>query len=263
MPKEVLDKLLPVFSEYPTTKQVKELFVALTKAISGIRAPLEAKIDAKLAAVRDGVDGINGKDGRDGVDGKDGKDGADGKSIIGPRGERGERGERGFDGLRGSPDTPTDVRDKLERLEGNERLDISAIRGTDEVLTDIKTLKLRPTGGFFGGAKGIGLYTDGSKRLTTAQQLNFVAGAGITISYAFAHGRNDITFTATGTASSTPIEVTGTIDDTNTSFTAASPCNQVVINGASLRDGHGVTITGGVNITTNSPVGSGGDIYAL
>jgi hypothetical protein len=44
---------------------------------------LQAGVEDRLKAVRDGVDGKDGKDGRDGVDGKDGKDGRDGKDVDG------------------------------------------------------------------------------------------------------------------------------------------------------------------------------------
>lgn len=58
------------------------------------------------------------------------------------------------------------------------------------------------------------------------------------------------------------ITMTGTVDDSNTSFTASSTPTVVVINGSSYRDGHGVTISD-TSVTTDSPVGTGGDIYGL
>lgn len=54
----------------------------------------------------------NGKDGRDGIDGRDGTDGLD-----------------------GSPDTPAQVRDKLETLKDDERLDKSAIKGLERIIS--------------------------------------------------------------------------------------------------------------------------------
>mgnify|MGYP001563209865 CR=1 FL=1 len=81
---------------------------------------------------RDGKDGKNGKDGRDGLDGRNGKDGKDGR-----------------DGKDGSPDTSEQIRDKLETLEGNERLDKSAIKGLDEEFKKIGEPKYR----FFGGTR--------------------------------------------------------------------------------------------------------------
>ena len=58
------------------------------------------------------------------------------------------------------------------------------------------------------------------------------------------------------------ITVTGTVDDSNTSFTAASEPSVVMVNGQGLRNTKGVTISG-TSITLDSPVGTGGDIYAL
>ena len=157
-------------------------------------------------------------------------------------------------------ETPQETRDKLESLQGDERLDKTAVKGIEQIEEKISQIELRPAN--VGGAKGIGLYIGGSKKLLTAQQINLIAGTGITISYASASGRNDITITATGTASLTPIAVTGTIDDSNVSFTAASAPNLVIVNGASYRNGHGCTIVG-TAITLDNPVGVGGDIYCL
>jgi len=53
--------------------------VELRTELSG----LQAGVEDRLKAVRDGVDGKDGKDGRDGADGKDGKDGRDGKDVDG------------------------------------------------------------------------------------------------------------------------------------------------------------------------------------
>lgn len=49
----------------------------------------------------------------------------------GPQGEKGEKGDPGKDG---SPDMAEDIRNKLELLEGDERLDASAIKGLDELV---------------------------------------------------------------------------------------------------------------------------------
>lgn len=197
----------------------------------------------------------------DSVQGPPGKD----STVPGPKGDKGERGEpgesvQGEAGKDGSPDSAEQVRDKLETLKENERLDKSAIKGLEGIEENIKQLQIRPTGR--GGGKGFTLYTGGTKRLLTAQTLNIVGGAGITISYAYASGRNDITITATGSASLTPITVTGTINDSNVTFTAASTPNLVMVNGAAYRSGHGVTIVG-TAITLDNPVGTGGDIYCI
>lgn len=82
-------------------------------------------------AGKDGRNGRNGKDGKDGIsirgeagaDGKDGKDGVDGKD--------------GKDGKDGSPDMAEDIRNKLELLEGDERLEIKAIKDLRDELDKI------------------------------------------------------------------------------------------------------------------------------
>lgn len=155
-------------------------------------------------------------------------------------------------------ETPVQLRDKLETLKEEERLDKSAIRGIDDLEKQIKEAKnVR----IVGGRSPLQLYVDGTKR-GAAQYLNLIAGTGITLSYSQASGRNDITITATGTASITPIAVTGTINDSNLSFTATSAPSLVIVNGKAFRDGKGCSISG-TAITLDFPVGVGGDIYAL
>jgi hypothetical protein len=137
-----------------------------------------------------------------------------------------------------------------------------AVEGLPELQTKVKQIELRPTGGR-GGAKGIGLYVDGSKKLLTAQTLNLVAGTGISLSYAYASGRNDITISASASGGSMSVlAATGTVDDSNKVFTFASAPTLVVVNGNAYRNGHGVTISG-TTATLDDAVGAGGDIYGL
>jgi hypothetical protein len=86
-------------------KQVDRVFVE--NRLTEIVKELRDKLDARIALI------------------KDGKDGRDGASIKGDKGERGSSG---------SPDTPGQVRDKLETLQGDDRLDKSAIKGLEELL---------------------------------------------------------------------------------------------------------------------------------
>jgi len=68
------------------------------------------------------------------------KNGQDGLSVKGPKGDKGEKGPKGDKGVQGdkgsdgSPDTAKDIVAKLEKLSGKERLDISAIKGTEKLV---------------------------------------------------------------------------------------------------------------------------------
>lgn len=248
MPKEKL--LEALLADYPKASQVAAFFKQLIAAVQETRRDLTAKIEARLAEIRDGRDG---KDGRNGVDGKDGRDGRDGKDGI--NGRDGIDGKNGIDGKDGSPDMAEDVRNKLELLEGEERLKLEAIRGLEEIIADIKALKARPVGG--AGRALLQLYVNGAKK-GAVQYLN-ITGAGV--SYASANGRNDVTITGSGGALSV-LTATGDVDDSNTTFTFASEPTLVIVNGATYRDGHGVTIST-TTATLDNPVGTGGDIYGL
>jgi len=158
------------------------------------------------------------------------------------------------------PETPEQARDKLETLKEEKRLDKSAVKGIEDIEERINKIEIRPLGKT-AGAKGIGLYVNGIKKLATAQTINLIGGTGVTLVYSNAYGRNDITISASGSALSL-LTVTGTIDDNNVAFTTVSTAQVVVVNGASYKHGGGCTISGN-NITLDNPVGTGGNIYAI
>lgn len=159
--------------------------------------------------------------------------------------------------------TSEKVRDKLEALEGDERLDKSAIKGLEEALKNART-----NGGvtLFGGARGVDVYVDGVNK-GTAQYLNFIAGTGVDLTFNMVGARNDITISATGGGggSLSVLDVSGDIDDSNLEFTVDSEPTLVIINGASYRaTGGNITWTyEDTTLTLSSPIGSGGSIYAL
>lgn len=157
-------------------------------------------------------------------------------------------------------ETAEETRNLLESLKGDERTDKSAIRGIEGIEKDIKEIQIRPAGRV-GGAKGVGLYINGSKKLLTAQTLNIVPGTGVSITYSYASGRNDITISASG-AALTLLTATGTVDDSNKVFTFASTPQVVVVNGASYVNGAGVTIVTTTATLDNAP-GVGGSVYGI
>ena len=72
--------------------------------------------------------------------------------------KHGKDGMIGSRGPAGSPDTSEIIRNKLENLQGEDRLDASAIKGLDEITKDINNLKQRPIGG--NGIAGRDLFKD-------------------------------------------------------------------------------------------------------
>lgn len=129
-------------------------------------------------------------------------------------------------------DTPQDIRNKLEVLQDGEKLAIEAIEGLRK---ELDALKKNNAPFLMGGGP------------------HYLAGSGITIS--------GNVLSATGGALSV-LTATGTVDDSNTTFTFASTPTLVIVNGATYRHGKGVTIAT-TTATLDNPVGIGGDIYAL
>lgn len=166
--------------------------------------------------------------------------------------------------------TAFDIRDLLESIVSSEdKLDKSAVKGIDtiendikEIRTNIKSIELRPTGR--GTSVGIQLYVDGVRK-GRVSTINLVAGSGITLTHAISGQRNDILIDSTGGGGFTELAITGTIDDSNVTFTAASEPTYLIINGAMYKKtGGAITWSYSVgNITLSSPVGQGGSIYGL
>ena len=130
-----------------TPAQVKRLFDTLVGAVQRLKRDLNAKIDARLAEIKDGKDGKDGRDGRDGYTPIKGKDYFDGAAGYTP-----QKGVDYFDGKDADPldeqaaiehierDIPRlgePIRDSLELLQGDERLDASAIKNLPEATRQI------------------------------------------------------------------------------------------------------------------------------
>lgn len=156
------------------TDQFEGMKKNLDELMSSVRFSHEAMIaeaQAKIDTVRDGIDGKDGKDGADGLDGKD-----------------------------GSPDTPEEVRDKLETLQGEERLDASAIK-------NLPSLIEKESAPFRGGIRGVEVFDEGITK-GSFKFLNFT-GAGVTVTRVGEYAV--ISISGGGPGSSTPSQESGTI----------------------------------------------------
>lgn len=137
----------------------------------------------------------------------------------------------------------SDLYDKLDKLE--KRVQQTAPRGI-----------------VLGGARGVQLYVDGAKK-GQAQMVNLIPGSGVTLTHSYAHGRNDITVSASGSGASI-LTATGLINGSNTDFVFASKPNIVIVNGASYRENNGWAWTAGtLTATLDFAPQSGSDVYGL
>lgn len=126
----------------PTRKELADAIKTVIEFVKKATERMNEKIDRRLAQIKDGEDGKDGQKGDKGDKGDRGDKGERGATFIALRGAQGLPGASGKDG---SPDTSEQVRDKLETLEGDERLDISAIKGIDEKIE--KRVSAIPRGG--------------------------------------------------------------------------------------------------------------------
>jgi len=147
-------------------------------------------------------------------------------------------------------ETPEELRDKLESLEGENRLDKSAISGLDEWLASIHEIvkKIPFKGGNTngGGVQSV-ISSDGS----------------VTITSSMAKGKGVIDLSVSVSGAVTILTKTGgTIDDSNMAFTFASKPTEIIVNGLSYIEGAGWSWTAGtLTATLTFPVGAGGGIY--
>jgi hypothetical protein len=111
----------------------------------------ESLIDTVSKALKEQEDGMNFvrdtlRRVKDGKQGQKGDKGDPGQTVAGPAGPP---------GAPGSPDTPEMVADKLESLEGDARLDKSAIKGIEGIEQDIKRIDTKPAGKGYGTRQDI------------------------------------------------------------------------------------------------------------
>lgn len=152
-------------------------------------------------------------------------------------------------------DTPQETRNKLASLEGEERLDKSAIKGIDELERYISERIAQIRGGISGVARGVQLYISGVKK-GLANTLNLKAGTNVTITHSYVNGQNDVTISATGgSGGGTWGSITGTLSaqtDLQTALDAKVDEN-VAITGATKTkityDAKGL-VTAGADATT-------------
>ena len=156
--KKVLDILIAKDKKHD--QKIEDLGVAFRQLVADLRSQVDGlfvsdrvkKIEDDHGTRMKGVDERMSKV-KDGRDGKDGKDGLPGKA-----------------GINGNKIKAEEVRDKLESLKGDERLDISAIKGMDKYEKRMKEVEGRPVGGYGGG----GSARDFFKEYDISDQLNGV-----------------------------------------------------------------------------------------
>lgn len=226
-------------------KMTEEARNALDSTLRIIRGDFEARIDELSKELERAIarveKGDTGERGEKGV-----------KGDTGSRGERGERGEKGETGAKGEkgdngmtpvagvdfPDSkefeqmiakltpkPKDLKPLLDK-----ELKKFKIPNARKIARAIEALPEKEKLDYYKGLKN-------QPNIPSGQKLG--GGGGTTV-----------------------VTITGTIDDSNTSFVADSVPKVVCVNGANYRNGKGVTISG-TSITTDNPVGIDGDIYGL
>ena len=146
--KKILDILIAKDKKHD--QKIEDLGVAFRQLVADLRSQVDGlfvsdrvkKIEDDHGTRMKGVDERMSKV-KDGRDGKDGKDGLPGKA-----------------GINGNKIKSEEVRDKLESLKGDERLDISAIKGMDKYEKRMKEVEGRPVGGYGGGGSARDFFKD-------------------------------------------------------------------------------------------------------
>lgn len=140
----------------------------------------------------------------------------------GPKGDKGDTGV-GLRGRDGSPDTPEQVRNKLARLTGDDRLDISTIKGLTEELQKLR--QAMATRGQVGwGAHPLVVQDSGVVKSKIARNINFGTGLSVTVN-------SSGVITVSGTSTGYQAPTSGTINGTNTVFVFASEPNVIIVDG--------------------------------
>lgn len=156
---------------------------------------------------------------------------------------------------------PIDIRDILEAFEGDDRLDIKAIRGVDTLNEEIANVKKSIKLKMAGGSGGIQLYVNGVKQGTT-KYINFKAGTGVTLTPVITSDTREITITASGGGGFSVLATTGNVDGNNAAFIFASQPSYIVSDGAWYRVNKGWTWNAGA-LTATMAVPPSTDIFGV
>lgn len=145
------------------------------------------------------------------------------------------------------------IRDSLELLSGNDRLDIGAIRGMEELMQKIEAAQKNGSNLRIVGARsGFLVYINGVKE-GMLTNVNFAAGTGMTIAYSKVNGQPTITFSSSGSggggSKESPVEAVG---GGNTVFTFATKPDFIVADGTTYFEGFGYTWSSGASQATMS-----------
>lgn len=228
----------------------------LKQAHEKITAHLQ-KIESTFAALKQGPAGPQGKAGADGqVDFEKlvrealariprPKDGKDGKDALVDHDKIARRAARLVPAPQSGKDAdPAVVADHVLGMfkDGKVKIQPEHIEGLEQTLEAIRTIRRHE--GIRGGGDTV------------------AAGTGVTLTRL---PSGQVQISATGSGAFSIIAVSGTIDDSNKSFTAASAPTLLNINGAFYQKTGGAytwTYSGGA-ITLNNPVGTGGSIFGI
>ncbi len=172
--KQVNEEHDRILQDVEKTSQMSKSDV--TEAISSALKDCKKMCDEIMAMeFKDGLDGLDGLDGNDGVDGKD-----------------------------GSPDTPEQIKDKLESLKGDSRIDKSAIKGLEKVVSSAdldRAISILDQRSQYLINKTVKHDSTLSGEGTDASPLSVVSGPGVGVNVE---------------------EPTGTVDGSNTTFTVTN-----------------------------------------
>ncbi len=244
-----------VHPQLPINDMLDEINTTLKTLIPEQKDVQKVSLEGVEVVTLKGEKGDKGDIGEQGIQGEKGDTGAD-STVAGPRGDRGEMGEPGLDGLDGedgkdgvdgkdgSPDTPQQVRDKLETLTEEERLDISAIKGMEKTIADIKSSN--KTVQFRGGTVPIAITNAGVMVDKNVRYINFV-GSGVNSVVRSGTGVVTVTISGGGGGTTYTETPTGNIDGVNVTYTTAHTITTVLmfaINGQFLHPTTDYTFTG-------------------
>ena len=183
---------------------------------------------------------------KDGINGRDGKDGRDGKT---PTIDYDALAKRVQSMIRkpkdGKDGASVLIEDVIAHIKKEKILNIEHIGGLSE---SIRSMSSQLAGKVYG-----------RDTLVRGGGDTVAAGSGISI-----NNTNGVKTISVSTVGMIILTATGTVDDSNTSFTFTQKPTLVNINGTFYRESHGWSWTDGtLTATVDAPVGEGGDIYGI
>lgn len=258
-----LDKLKEIVrqaNQSLTRSDFRAAFQRVVRIVQAGHKDIKDHVERRISAI-ERTPGPPGRPGRAG-DSIKGDKGDPGDSIKGDKGDPGEDADenaihdRVYNTLsKNLPQLGEAIRDAIELLQGDDRLDVSSLRGIPELIE--QHIAKQPYS--MGGGAVVSIQVNGTNKVNQASTLNLKGSGAPTVSLG-ANGVTELDFPSASGISE--LLATGLVNGTNAAFTFTEQPTYIVSDGVFMKAGKGWSWNSGT-LTATMDIPPSLDIYGI